>query len=122
MREGRLVATRGRVRLGLFVGRHTSGWVVLETEGACHMTNRPYVLLSAAMTMEGGTIHTQLMAADLADELHLATAPLPAGQPDAPRFPGAAGYPVGSTARLRLLGARAIGDVVLFRHAPKDRP
>lgn len=73
------------------------------------------------MVEGGGTIHTQLMAADLADELHLAVAPLLVGQADAPKFLGAATYPGGSSARMRLLEARAIGDVVLLRYAPKER-
>ena len=73
------------------------------------------------MVEGGGTIHTQLMAANLADELHLAIAPLLVGQSDAPRFLGPAAYPDGSTARMRLLEARAVGDVVLLRYAPKER-
>lgn len=73
------------------------------------------------MVEGGGTIHTQLMAADLADELHLAIAPLLVGQPDAPKFLGAADYPGDATARMRLLEAHTIGDVVLLRYAPKER-
>ncbi|MFE6270453.1 RibD family protein [Streptomyces goshikiensis] len=73
------------------------------------------------MVEGGGTIHTQLMAQDLADEVHLAVAPLLVGQANAPKFLGAADYPGGSTARMRLLEARAIGDVVLLRYAPKER-
>ncbi|MEU0852528.1 dihydrofolate reductase family protein [Streptomyces flaveolus] len=73
------------------------------------------------MVEGGGTIHTQLMAQDLADEVHLAIAPLLVGQPDAPRFLGAAHYPGGSTARMRVLEVRAIGDVVFVRYAPKKR-
>ncbi|MFE1250785.1 dihydrofolate reductase family protein [Streptomyces sp. NPDC058735] len=69
----------------------------------------------------GGTVHTQLMAQDLADELHLAVAPLLVGQPGAPRFLGPADYPGGPTARMRLLETRATGDVVLLRYAPKER-
>lgn len=73
------------------------------------------------MVEGGGTIHTQLMAANLADELQLAVAPLLVGHPDAPRFLGPADYPGGSMARMRLLEAQAIGDVVLLRYAPKER-
>jgi 5-amino-6-(5-phosphoribosylamino)uracil reductase len=73
------------------------------------------------MVEGGGTIHTQLMAQDLADELHLTVAPLIVGQADAPRFLRSAEYPGGSTARMRLLEARSIGDVVLLRYAPKER-
>lgn len=73
------------------------------------------------MVEGGGTIHTQLMAQNLADEVHLAVAPLLVGQGDAPKFLGAANYPGGTTARMRLLEARMIGDVVLLRYAPKER-
>ncbi|MEV4044243.1 dihydrofolate reductase family protein [Streptomyces sp. NPDC049744] len=73
------------------------------------------------MVEGGGTIHTQLMAQNLADEVHLAVAPLLVGQPEAARFLGAAAYPGGSTARMRVLEVRAIGDVVLIRYAPKAR-
>ncbi|MEU9631498.1 dihydrofolate reductase family protein [Streptomyces luteogriseus] len=73
------------------------------------------------MVEGGGTIHTQLMAQDLADEVHLAIAPLLVGQPKAARFLGAADFPGGSTARMRVLEVRPIGDVVLIRYAPKER-
>ncbi|HEY6795524.1 MAG TPA: dihydrofolate reductase family protein [Kineosporiaceae bacterium] len=70
----------------------------------------------------GGTIHTQLMASDLADELHLAIAPLLVGDPAAPRLLGPAQFPGGSTSRMRLVESRTVGDVVFIRYAPKDRP
>lgn len=73
------------------------------------------------MVEGGGTIHTQLMAQDLADEVHLAIAPLLVGQPEAARFLGDANYPGGSTSRMKVLEVRAIGDVVLVRYAPKER-
>lgn len=72
------------------------------------------------MVEGGGTVHTQLLEAALADELQLVIAPLLVGQTDAVRMLGPAGYPGGPAARLRLLEARQIGDVVLLRYAPKD--
>ncbi|SDC59133.1 5-amino-6-(5-phosphoribosylamino)uracil reductase [Streptomyces sp. LaPpAH-199] len=72
------------------------------------------------MVEGGGTIHTQLLEAGIADELQLVIAPLLVGQPDAVRMLGSANYPGGPTSRLRLLEARQIGDVVLLRYAPKD--
>jgi riboflavin-specific deaminase-like protein len=69
----------------------------------------------------GGRVHTQLLALDLADELHLAVAPLLVGQAGAARFLYPADYPGGPAARMRLLEARAVGDIVLLRYAPKDR-
>ncbi|MFD5514313.1 RibD family protein [Streptomyces sp. NPDC127051] len=73
------------------------------------------------MVEGGGTIHTQLMSQNLADEVHLAIAPLLVGEAAAPRFLGTADYPGRSAARMRLLEARTIGDVVLLRYAPKER-
>jgi 5-amino-6-(5-phosphoribosylamino)uracil reductase len=73
------------------------------------------------MVEGGGTVHTQFLAQGLADEVHLAIAPLLVGQPAAPRFLGAADFPGGSTGRLTLLGTRTIGDVVLLRYAPRPR-
>ncbi|MCX0241834.1 RibD family protein [Streptomyces drozdowiczii] len=73
------------------------------------------------MVEGGGTIHTQLMAADLADEVHLAIAPLLVGQPEAARFLAAADYPGGTTARMKVLEVRAIDDVVFVRYSPKER-
>ncbi|MFF8646478.1 RibD family protein [Streptomyces sp. NPDC015345] len=73
------------------------------------------------MVEGGGTIHTQLMAANLADEVHLAIAPLLVGQPEAARFLGAADYPGGSTARMKVMEIRAIDDVIFVRYSPKER-
>lgn len=72
------------------------------------------------MVEGGGTVHTQLLEAALADELQLVIAPLLVGQFDAVRMLGPASYPGGPAARLRLLEIRQIGDVVLLRYAPKD--
>ncbi len=72
------------------------------------------------MVEGGGTVHTQLLEAALADELQLVIAPLLVGQFDAVRMLGSASYPGGPAARLRLLETRQIGDVVLLRYAPKD--
>lgn len=69
----------------------------------------------------GGTVHTQLLAQDLADELHLVVAPLLVGEAGAPVFLGPASYPGGPAARMTLLEARPVGDVVLLRYAPKLR-
>lgn len=73
------------------------------------------------MVEGGGTIHTQLMAQNLADEVHLAIAPLLVGQPEAARFLGVGDYPGGTTARMKVLEVRAIDDVVFVRYAPKER-
>ncbi|WP_441250433.1 RibD family protein [Kitasatospora sp. McL0602] len=73
------------------------------------------------LMVEGGSgVHTQFLAESLADELQLAVAPLLVGQPTAPRFVGPAAFPGGPGRRMRLLGARTVGDVVLLRYAPKE--
>jgi 5-amino-6-(5-phosphoribosylamino)uracil reductase len=69
----------------------------------------------------GGSVHTQLLALGLADELHVAVAPLVVGQEDAPCFLRPAHYPGGPAARMRLVEARPVGDTVLLRYAPKER-
>lgn len=71
------------------------------------------------MVEGGGTIHTAFLSAGLADEIHLAIAPLVVGQEGAPRFLNPAEYPGGSTRRMELLEARTIGDVVLLRYRAK---
>jgi 5-amino-6-(5-phosphoribosylamino)uracil reductase len=72
------------------------------------------------MVEGGGQIHTQFLSQGLADEVHLAVAPLLVGEAGAPRFVYPAEFPGGSSRRMRLLEARAVGDVVLLRYAPKE--
>jgi 5-amino-6-(5-phosphoribosylamino)uracil reductase len=69
------------------------------------------------LMVEGGqNVHTQFLAAGLADELQLVIAPFFIGDPDAPRFVGAAAFPWDSGHRMMLAEARPIGDVVLLRY------
>jgi 5-amino-6-(5-phosphoribosylamino)uracil reductase len=80
------------------------------------------------MVEGGGTVLTQFLAAGLADELHLAVAPVFVGDPAAPRFgtsasggfvpPGPGPAPGLAPARLHLAEVRLIGDVVLLRYLP----
>ncbi|POX50021.1 5-amino-6-(5-phosphoribosylamino)uracil reductase [Streptomyces sp. Ru71] len=67
------------------------------------------------MVEGGGTIHTQLLQRQLADELQLVLSPLLVGDPKAPRLFGPGPYQRG---RLRLLETRQLGDVVLMRYVP----
>jgi 5-amino-6-(5-phosphoribosylamino)uracil reductase len=67
------------------------------------------------MVEGGGTVHTQLLREQLADELQLVLAPLLVGTPDAPRLFGPGDYQAG---RLRLVETRRIEDVVLMRYEP----
>ncbi|MEV6138787.1 dihydrofolate reductase family protein [Nocardia sp. NPDC051990] len=73
------------------------------------------------LMIEGGTsIHTTVLSAGLADELHLAVAPLLVGQADAPRFVNPAAFPGGSRRRMQLVDVTQIGDVALLRYRPKN--
>ncbi|MET8982162.1 dihydrofolate reductase family protein [Streptomyces sp. NPDC004539] len=71
------------------------------------------------MVEGGGTIHTQLLRAGLADELQLVLAPLFVGDPKAPRLFGPGAYQEG---RLTLVGTRRIEDVVLMTYRPAVTP
>jgi 5-amino-6-(5-phosphoribosylamino)uracil reductase len=63
------------------------------------------------LMVEGGPgVLRQLLREGLADELHLAVAPLLVGDPEAPRFPADA------AGRARLAEVHRMGDVVLLRY------
>lgn len=69
----------------------------------------------------GGSVHTQLLTADLADELHLGVAPVFVGTQRARRFVGDGDFPGTPGRRARLAGTRQLGDVVLLRYALSPR-
>lgn len=71
------------------------------------------------MVEGGGHIHTAFLSQGLADEIHMAVAPIIVGHGSAPRFLNPAEYPGGPTRRMHLAEARSIGDVVLLRYLPK---
>ena len=73
------------------------------------------------MVEGGGTVHTQVLAADLADELQLVVAPFFVGSSRATRFVGDAAFPFNEQRRARLAEVRQIGDVVLLRYALSPR-
>lgn len=70
------------------------------------------------MVEGGGSIHTAFLSAGLADELHLAIAPVVVGETGAPRFLHDAPFAQG---RMELAESRQIGDVVFMRYLPKAR-
>ncbi|MEV6890927.1 dihydrofolate reductase family protein [Kribbella sp. NPDC051137] len=72
------------------------------------------------MVEGGGTIHTQFLAAGLADEIHLVVAPFFIGDSRAPRFVSDAAFPQNPANRMQLAEVRQIGDVVLLRYLPGD--
>jgi 5-amino-6-(5-phosphoribosylamino)uracil reductase len=74
------------------------------------------------LLVEGGaTMHTQFLAAGLADELHLVIAPFFVGDSRAPRFVGDGAFPWNPGHRARLAAATQLEDVVLLRYALSDR-
>ena len=73
------------------------------------------------MVEGGGTLLTQLLTADLADELQLVVAPLFVGDSRAVRFVGDGSFPWHPGHRARLAETRQIGDVVLLRYALSER-
>jgi 5-amino-6-(5-phosphoribosylamino)uracil reductase len=73
------------------------------------------------MVEGGGTVHTQFLTSDLADELHLVIAPFFVGDSQAHRFVNDGHFPWNRDRRAELVETRAIGDVVLLRYALSDR-
>ncbi|HKE66263.1 MAG TPA: dihydrofolate reductase family protein [Micromonosporaceae bacterium] len=73
------------------------------------------------MVEGGGTLHTQFLTDDLADELQLVIAPLFVGDSRARRFALDGCYPWNSERRAELADVQRIGDVVLLRYALSSR-
>jgi len=73
------------------------------------------------MVEGGGTVHTQFLTADLADELQVVVAPFFVGDSRARRFVGDGRFPWNSERRATLAEVRQIGDVVLLRYALSAR-
>jgi 5-amino-6-(5-phosphoribosylamino)uracil reductase len=73
------------------------------------------------MVEGGGTVLTQFLTADLADELQLVIAPFFVGEPAARRLVGPGKFPWNAERRATLAEVRQIGDVVLLRYALSPR-
>jgi 5-amino-6-(5-phosphoribosylamino)uracil reductase len=73
------------------------------------------------MVEGGGTVHTQFLTADLADELHLVVAPFFVGDSRAPRFVSDGQFPWNPDRRATLAEVRRIDDMVLLRYALSAR-
>src|SRR5918994_6125299 len=69
------------------------------------------------MVEGGGIVHTQFLADNLVDELHLVVAPFFVGDSSAPRFVCDGRFPWNADRRATLAEVRQIGDVVLLRYA-----
>lgn len=73
------------------------------------------------MVEGGGTLHTQFLTAELADELQLVIAPLFVGDSRACRFVSNGRFPWQGERRAELAEVYPIGDVVLLRYALSAR-
>ena len=73
------------------------------------------------MVEGGGSLHTQFLTEDLADELHLVVAPFFVGDSRARRFVDDGCFPWHPGRRAALAEVRRIGDVVLLRYALSSR-
>ena len=73
------------------------------------------------MVEGGGIVHTQFLADDLVDELHLVVAPFFVGDSRAPRFVSDGRFPWNAEQRAKLAEVRQLGDVVLLRYALSPR-
>jgi 5-amino-6-(5-phosphoribosylamino)uracil reductase len=73
------------------------------------------------MVEGGGTVHTQFLTDDLADELDLVVAPFFVGDSRARRFVDDGRFPWNPDRRATLAEVRQIGDVVLLRYALSAR-
>jgi 5-amino-6-(5-phosphoribosylamino)uracil reductase len=73
------------------------------------------------MVEGGGTVHTQFLTDDLADELQLVVAPFFVGDSRATRFVSDGRFPWNPNRRAELAEVRQIGDVVLLRYALSAR-
>jgi 5-amino-6-(5-phosphoribosylamino)uracil reductase len=73
------------------------------------------------MVEGGGTVITQFLAADLADELQLVVAPFFVGDSRAHRLVSDERFPWTASRRAPLAGVRQIGDVALLTYALSSR-
>ena len=73
------------------------------------------------MVEGGGTVHTQFLTEEIADELQLVVAPFFVGDSRARRFVEDGSFPWNPDRHASLVEVRRIGDVVLLRYALSDR-
>ena len=77
--------------------------------------------INRLMVEGGGSMLTQFLTAELADELHLVVAPLFVGDSRARRLVGDGRFAWHAENRATLAEVRQIGDVVLLRYALSER-
>jgi 5-amino-6-(5-phosphoribosylamino)uracil reductase len=115
---GSPVAEALRDRLGHAGEVVDAGDPVRMADLACDLHRRGVRRL---MVEGGAAVHTQFLADDLVDELHLVVAPFFVGEPGARRLVGEGRFPWHPGRRAVLAETRQIGDVVLLRYALSDR-
>ena len=71
------------------------------------------------MVEGGGHIHTEFLAAELVDEIHLAVAPFFVGDSTAPRLVVDGDFPQDFRNRMNLAEVQQIGDIALLRYLLK---
>jgi 5-amino-6-(5-phosphoribosylamino)uracil reductase len=107
--------------------RHRLGAVATVVDGGSPVTMRAVSEdlhsrgVRRLMVEGGGTMLTQMLTADLADELQLVVAPFFVGDSGARRFVGDGRFPWNPERRATLAEVRQIGDVVLLRYALSTR-
>jgi 5-amino-6-(5-phosphoribosylamino)uracil reductase len=112
------VLARARSRLGASATVVDGGPRVSMTAVATDLAARGVERL---MVEGGGTIHTQFLAEDAADELQLVVAPFFVGDSRARRFVGDGPFPFRPGRPATLAEVRRIGEVVLLRYALSER-
>ncbi|MGG5259190.1 RibD family protein [Phycicoccus avicenniae] len=112
------VVGRARRRLG---GRATvlDGGDRVSMEGVARALDARGI---TRLLVEGGrSVLTQCLVEGVADELHLALAPVFVGAGTGPRFVGGGAFAWDAARRARLVGVAAVGDVVVSRYALSER-
>lgn len=112
------VAPLARERLGSVATIVDSGEFAQLREVCENLSKRG---IDRLLVEGGGTLLTEFLSKNLADELNLAIAPLFVGDSQAKRFVGDAVFPWCSGRRAKLVDVRSIGDVVLTRYALSPR-
>jgi 5-amino-6-(5-phosphoribosylamino)uracil reductase len=107
-----------RARLGSGATVVDVGWQVDMCDVSEDLSARG---VDRLMVEGGGTVLTQFLTADLADELQLVVAPLFVGDSRSRRFVGDGRFPWNPDRRAMLAEIRQIGDVALLRYALSAR-
>jgi 5-amino-6-(5-phosphoribosylamino)uracil reductase len=107
-----------RHRLGALAQVVDAGWLVSLRRVAEDLHARG---IRRLMVEGGASLLTQLLTADLVDELQLVVAPFFVGDSAATRFVGDGRFPWNPERRARLAGVHSMGDLVLLRYALSAR-